>query len=89
MILLHTVCCLLIDSSSSDALFFPLTTTSLISPCFASQVVRTKKILEVHIDKGMTDGQRITFSGEGDQEPGLEPGHIVIVLDESEHSTFK
>ena len=52
-------------------------------------MVRTKKILEVHIDKGMTDDQRITFSGEGDQEPGLEPGDIIIVLDEREHETFK
>ena len=38
---------------------------------------------------GMADGQKITFSGEGDQEPGLEPGDIIIVLDEKEHGTFK
>lgn len=56
---------------------------------YGTQVVRTRKILEVHIDKGMTDDQRITFSGEGDQEPGLEPGDIIIVLDEVEHATFK
>ena len=37
----------------------------------------------------MEDGQKITFSGEGDQEPGLEPGDIIIVLDEKEHSLFK
>lgn len=37
----------------------------------------------------MEDGQKITFSGEGDQEPGLEPGDIIIVLDEKEHSVFK
>ena len=37
----------------------------------------------------MADGQKITFSGEGDQEPGLEPGDIIIVLDEKEHGTFK
>uniref|UniRef100_A0A2K6PFC0 CR-type domain-containing protein n=1 Tax=Rhinopithecus roxellana TaxID=61622 RepID=A0A2K6PFC0_RHIRO len=35
---------------------------------------REKKILEVHIEKVMKDGQKITFHGEGDQEPGLEPG---------------
>lgn len=35
--------------------------------------------------QGMEDGQRITFGSEGDQEPGLEPGDIVIVLDEKEH----
>lgn len=38
---------------------------------------------------GMEDGHKITFSGEGDQEPGLEPGDIVIVLDEKEHEIFK
>ena len=37
----------------------------------------------------MKDGQEIRFTGEGDQEPGLEPGDIVIVLDEKEHGTFK
>ena len=37
----------------------------------------------------MEDGQKITFSGEGDQEPGVEPGDIVIVLDEQEHQNFR
>merc|ERR1711862_1043142 len=38
---------------------------------------------------GMEDGQKVTFSGEGDQEPGLEPGDIIIVLDEKAHTLFK
>lgn len=37
----------------------------------------------------MVDGQKIVFGGEGDQEPGLEAGDIIIVLDEQEHSVFK
>lgn len=37
----------------------------------------------------MTDGQKIVFAGEGDQEPELEPGDIVIVLDEKDHPNFK
>lgn len=45
--------------------------------------------MEVNVDKGMVDGQKITFSGEGDQETGLEPGDIIIVLDEKEHRLFK
>ncbi|GFX01230.1 dnaJ homolog subfamily A member 1 [Trichonephila clavipes] len=57
--------------------------------CHGKKVVRERKLIEVHIDKGMEDGHRITFSGEGDQEPGLEPGDIVIVLDEKEHALFK
>ncbi|KAG0711395.1 DnaJ subfamily A member 1 [Chionoecetes opilio] len=52
-------------------------------------VVKDRKILEVHVDKGMEDGQKIVFSGEGDQEPGLEPGDIIIVLDEKEHTSFR
>jgi len=38
---------------------------------------------------GMKDGENIRFTGEGDQEPGLEAGDIIIVLDEKEHKTFK
>lgn len=38
--------------------------------------------------EGMKDGQRITFHGEGDQEPGLEPGDVIIVLEQKEHAVF-
>lgn len=37
----------------------------------------------------MKDGQRITFQGEGDQEPGLEPGDVIIVLDQKDHDVFQ
>jgi len=57
--------------------------------CMGKKVVRERKILEVHITKGMKDGQKITFSGEGDQDPEIEPGDIVIVLDEKEHPVYK
>ena len=57
--------------------------------CNGKKIVHERKILEVHIDKGMDDGQKITFYGEGDQSPGLEPGDIIIVLEEKEHSLFK
>eukprot|EP00064_Thunnus_orientalis_P000165 superscaffoldBa00000007_g165 len=56
--------------------------------CGGRKILRQKKILEVHIDKGMRDGQKIVFHGEGDQEPGLEPGDIIIVLDQREHPLF-
>merc|ERR1719346_693662 len=57
--------------------------------CNGRKVNRERKILEVQVDKGMEDGQKITFSSEGDQEPGLEPGDIIIVLDEKPHERFK
>lgn len=57
--------------------------------CNGKKVIRDRKILEVHVDKGMSDGQKIFFNGEGDQEPELEPGDIIILLDEKEHPVFK
>lgn len=55
-------------------------------------MVKEVKILEVHVDKGMKHGQKITFGGEADQAPGVEPGDIVLVLQEKDHevgaSTF-
>jgi DnaJ family protein A protein 2 len=35
--------------------------------CRGNKVVQEKKILEVHIEKGMQHGQKITFQGEADQ----------------------
>lgn len=57
--------------------------------CLGRRTIRDRKILEVHVDPGMVDGQKIVFSGEGDQEPGLDPGDIVILLEEKEHEVFK
>ena len=36
----------------------------------------------------MKDEQEIKSHGEGDQEPGLEPGDIIIVLDQRDHAVF-
>ncbi|ORZ15032.1 hypothetical protein BCR42DRAFT_482838 [Absidia repens] len=57
--------------------------------CVGKKILGEKKILEVFIDKGMKNGQNITFSGEGDQAPGIVPGDIIISLDEKPHSTFQ
>lgn len=48
--------------------------------CLGRKVTQQTKLLEVHVDKGMKDEQRITFRGEGDQMPGVEPGDVIIVL---------
>ncbi|KAL4630293.1 hypothetical protein GN956_G16117 [Arapaima gigas] len=57
--------------------------------CEGKKVVKEVKILEVHVDKGMKHGQKITFGGEADQAPGVEPGDIVLVLQEKEHEMFR
>ena len=57
--------------------------------CKGKKVMPEKKILEVHIDKGMKGGQTIQFTGESDQAPGAQPGDVVIVIEEKPHERFK
>jgi len=57
--------------------------------CSGSKVYKDKKVLEVNIEKGMKNGQKIKFSGEADETPGSIPGDVVIVLQEKEHDVFK
>lgn len=56
--------------------------------CEGQKVCKENKLLEVHVDKGMKHGQKITFSGEADQAPSTEPGDIVLVLQEKEHEVL-
>ena len=57
--------------------------------CNGKKIVNERKVLEVHIDRGMKEGQTVTFSGEADQSPGVEPGDVVIVIEEKPHELFK
>jgi DnaJ family protein A protein 2 len=57
--------------------------------CKGLKVVQERKILEIYVDKGMKNKQRIVFSGEGDQEPGVVPGDVIIVLQQEDHPVFK
>jgi len=57
--------------------------------CNGKKVVSEKKVLEVHIDKGMKGGQTINFRGESDQAPGVTPGDVIIVIEEKQHDRFK
>ena len=57
--------------------------------CKGTKVFKDRKVLEVNIEKGMSNGQKIKFSGEADEVPGTLPGDVVIVVQEKEHETFK
>lgn len=57
--------------------------------CVGKKTVKQKKNFEVHIDKGMQDGQKITYRGESNQEPGgVETGDLIVVLQQADHETF-
>lgn len=56
--------------------------------CSGKKTLKKKKKFEVHIDRGMQDGQKITYRGESNQEPGVESGDLVVVLQQSQHDVF-
>jgi DnaJ family protein A protein 2 len=56
--------------------------------CLGKKVVEEIKVLEVEVDKGMKDGQKITFAEEGDQQPGIKTGDVIIVLQQQPHNRF-
>lgn len=57
--------------------------------CRGNKVVQEKKILEVHVEKGMQHNQKIVFHGEADEAPDTVPGDIVFVVQQKEHKLFK
>jgi DnaJ family protein A protein 2 len=57
--------------------------------CNGKKVTNERKVLSVHVDKGMQDGQRITFAGEADQAPNTIPGDVVFVIETKDHARFQ
>lgn len=56
--------------------------------CNGAKVTKERKVLEVYVDKGMQNGQKITFTGEANENPGLVAGDVVVVLRQTEHRKF-
>ncbi|PWA44387.1 chaperone DnaJ [Artemisia annua] len=58
-------------------------------PCKGKKVTQEKKVLEVHVEKGMQHGQKITFEGQADEAPDTITGDIIFILQLKEHPKFK
>jgi DnaJ homolog subfamily A member 2 len=51
--------------------------------------LQERKVLEVVISPGMKNGQKISFHGEADEAPGIQPGSVIFVVQEKPHDVFK
>ncbi|KAF8451833.1 DnaJ C terminal domain-containing protein [Terfezia claveryi] len=56
--------------------------------CKGERVLEEKKVLEVYIPRGSKDGDKIILEGEADDQPNMETGNIVFVLQEKPHEIF-
>ena len=53
--------------------------------CSGKKTVIERKVLHVHVDKGVQSGTKIDFRGEGDQMPGVEPGDVQFEIEQKPH----
>ena len=56
--------------------------------CNGKKTVVERKVLHVHVDKGVKDGHKVEFRGEGDQMPGVMPGDVVFEIEQKPHDRF-
>ena len=54
-----------------------------------TKLIPDRKVLEVRIEPGMSEGTRIPFRGYADEKPGEEPGDVVMVIVEKPHHIFQ
>ncbi|KAF1662174.1 UNVERIFIED_CONTAM: hypothetical protein FQV16_0012037, partial [Eudyptes robustus] len=57
--------------------------------CLGKKTVKEQKVIDIHITPGMRENQKIIFYGEGDQEPGIEPGDVILVIKTKPHPEFQ
>ena len=57
--------------------------------CSGKKTVIERKVLHVHVDKGVQSGTKIDFRGEGDQMPGVEPGDVQFEIEQKPHPRFQ
>ncbi|EYE91477.1 type I HSP40 co-chaperone YDJ1 [Aspergillus ruber CBS 135680] len=57
--------------------------------CSGKKTVVERKVLHVHVDKGIRNGHKVEFRGEGDQIPGVMPGDVVFEIETKPHPRFQ
>jgi len=57
--------------------------------CNGKKTIVERKVLHVHVDRGVKSGTKIEFRGEGDQLPGVEPGDVVFEIEQKPHPRFQ
>ncbi|ORY19451.1 hypothetical protein BCR34DRAFT_595417 [Clohesyomyces aquaticus] len=57
--------------------------------CNGKKTIIERKVLHVHVDRGVKSGHKIEFRGEGDQLPGVEPGDVIFEIEQKPHPRFQ
>ncbi|KAL9093933.1 MAG: hypothetical protein Q9165_003856 [Trypethelium subeluteriae] len=57
--------------------------------CNGKKTIVERKVLHVHVDRGVKSGTKIPFVGEGDQLPGVQAGDVVFEIEQKPHPRFE
>jgi len=57
--------------------------------CLGKKTIIERKVLHVHVDRGVKSGHKIDFRGEGDQMPGILPGDVQFEIEQKPHPRFQ
>ncbi|KAK5062981.1 hypothetical protein LTR84_005057 [Exophiala bonariae] len=57
--------------------------------CAGKKTIVERKVLHVHVDRGVKSGHKIEFRGEGDQVPGVLAGDVVFEIEQKPHPRFQ
>jgi DnaJ family protein A protein 2 len=57
--------------------------------CVGKKTIIERKVLHVHVDRGVKSGHKIDFRGEGDQMPGILPGDVQFEIEQKPHARFQ
>ncbi|CAJ2501807.1 Uu.00g046600.m01.CDS01 [Anthostomella pinea] len=56
--------------------------------CSGKKTIVDRKVLHVHVDRGVRSGTKVEFRGEGDQAPGVQAGDVVFEIEQKPHPRF-
>ncbi|EXF81527.1 DnaJ domain-containing protein [Colletotrichum paranaense] len=56
--------------------------------CNGKKTIVDRKVLHVHVDRGVRSGTKVEFRGEGDQAPGIQAGDVVFEIEQKPHNRF-
>lgn len=56
--------------------------------CHGKKTIVDRKVLHVHVDRGVRSGTKVEFRGDGDQAPGIQAGDVVFEIEEKPHPRF-
>lgn len=51
--------------------------------------IKERTVLEVHVEPGACNDDKIRFNGMSDEQPNAEPGDVIFILQEKKHPVFQ